>query len=464
MIWPTRKSSLVPPLVVQPRPAAPASMPAKAAASAIVAPQRERRTDLKVDLHQRLIERINLSALDTMSREQIAVEVSDIVQDMLVEQNHALNLAERGELIEDILDELLGLGPLEPLLKDPTITDIMVNTCNVVFVERKGRIEEVKTRFKDDRHLLRIIQKIVGAVGRRVDESSPMVDARLADGSRLNAIIPPLAVDGPLLSIRKFSKTPIDMSKLVGYGALPQEAADVLLGVVEARRNVIISGGTGSGKTTMLNALSAAIDGTERILTIEDSAELQLQQRHVVRLETRPANIEGRGEINQRELVKNALRMRPDRIVLGEIRAGEAFDMLQAMNTGHDGSMTTVHANTPRDALSRIEQMIGMSGIDISPKSARSQIAAAIHVVLQLARLSDGSRRVMSISEVTGMEGETVLMQEIFRYKRTGMGDDGKVIGHFEATGIRPKFIEHLIARGIHLPPHLFDPSHKMGT
>jgi pilus assembly protein CpaF len=463
MIWPTRKSALAAPLVVVPRAAtAPANVAAAAAVPTLVVPQRERRTDLKVDLHQRLIERINLSALDTMSREQIAVEVSDIVQDMLVEQNHALNLAERGELIEDILDELLGLGPLEPLLKDPTITDIMVNTCNVVFVERKGRIEEVKTRFKDDRHLLRIIQKIVGAVGRRVDESSPMVDARLADGSRLNAIIPPLAVDGPLLSIRKFSKTPIDMSKLVSFGALPQEAADVLLAIVEARRNVIISGGTGSGKTTMLNAMSAAIDGTERILTIEDSAELQLQQRHVVRLETRPANIEGRGEISQRELVKNALRMRPDRIVLGEIRAGEAFDMLQAMNTGHDGSMTTVHANTPRDALSRIEQMIGMSGIDISPKSARSQIAAAIHVVLQLARLSDGSRRVMSISEVTGMEGETVLMQEIFRYVRTGLTDAGKVIGHFEATGIRPKFMVELAAHGVELPAHLFDPSNKM--
>ena len=461
MIWPTRKIvSLVPPSAPESAP-----RPAKLAATAIlpVTPTRgERHTDLKVDLHQRLIERINLAALETMTREQIGVDVSGIVQDMLIEQNHALNLAERGELVEDILDELLGLGPLEPLLKDPTITDIMVNTCNVVFVERKGRIEEVKTRFKDDRHLLRIIQKIVGAVGRRVDESSPMVDARLADGSRLNAIIPPLAVDGPLLSIRKFSKTPIDMSKLVGYGALPQAAADVLLAIVEARRNVIISGGTGSGKTTMLNALSAAIDGTERILTIEDSAELQLQQRHVVRLETRPANIEGRGEISQRELVKNALRMRPDRIVLGEIRAGEAFDMLQAMNTGHDGSMTTVHANTPRDALSRIEQMIGMSGIDISPKSARSQIAAAIHVVLQLARLSDGSRRVTSISEVTGMEGETVLMQEIFRYKRTGMADDGTVIGHFEATGIRPKFMEHLNARGIHLPAELFDPTRQV--
>ncbi|WP_407925193.1 CpaF family protein [Glacieibacterium frigidum] len=458
-MWPARKS-----VEATTSPAVPPPGAAPSATIAVLPTRGERRTDLKVDLHQRLIERINLSALDTMSREQISVEVAGIVQDMLVEQNHALNLAERGELVEDILDELLGLGPLEPLLKDPTITDIMVNGASTVFVERKGKIEEVKTRFKDDRHLLRIIQKIVGAVGRRVDESSPMVDARLADGSRLNAIIGPLAIDGPALSIRKFSKTPIDMSKLVGYGALPQEAAEVLLGVVAARRNVIISGGTGSGKTTMLNALSAAIDNTERILTIEDSAELQLQQRHVVRLETRPANIEGRGEISQRELVKNALRMRPDRIVLGEIRSGEAFDMLQAMNTGHDGSMTTVHANTPRDALSRIEQMIGMSGIDISPKSARAQIAAAIHVVLQLSRLSDGSRRVMSISEVTGMEGETVLMQEIFRYKRTGVGENGKVLGHFEATGIRPKFTEVLTARGIHLPASLFDPSNKLSA
>ena len=459
MIWPARKvvETVAAPLAAAPRPSPSAKVTA-------LPTRGERRTDLKVDLHQRLIERINLSALDTMTREQVSVEVGGIVQEMLVEQNHALNLAERGELVEDILDELLGLGPLEPLLKDPTITDIMVNGASTVFVERKGKIEEVKTRFADDRHLLRIIQKIVGAVGRRVDESSPMVDARLADGSRLNAIIGPLAIDGPALSIRKFSKTPIDMAKLVGFGALPAEAAEVLLGVVEARRNVIISGGTGSGKTTMLNALSAAIDGTERILTIEDSAELQLQQRHVVRLETRPANIEGKGEISQRELVKNALRMRPDRIVLGEIRSGEAFDMLQAMNTGHDGSMTTVHANTPRDALSRIEQMIGMSGIDISPKSARAQIAAAIHVVLQLSRLSDGSRRVMSISEVTGMEGETILMQEIFRYKRVGIDDNGKVIGHFEATGIRPKFCEHLSARGINLPAHLFDPTHKMST
>ncbi|OYW85271.1 MAG: type II secretion system protein E, partial [Sphingobium sp. 32-64-5] len=325
-------------------------------------------TELKVDLHQKLIERINLSALETMTREQVGRDIGEIVQEMLKEINHALNLTERRQLVEDILDELLGLGPLEPLLKDPTISDIMVNSASVVFVERRGRIEEVATRFADDRHLMRIIGKIVSNVGRRVDESSPMVDARLPDGSRINAIIPPLAIDGPALSIRKFSKTPIDLDKLVGYGSMTADAATVLRGVVSSRRNVLISGGTGSGKTTMLNALSASIDGHERIVTIEDSAELQLQQRHVLRLETRPANIEGRGEVNQRDLVKNALRMRPDRIILGEIRSGEAFDMLQAMNTGHDGSMTTVHANTPRDALSRVEQMIGMSGIDISPK------------------------------------------------------------------------------------------------
>jgi pilus assembly protein CpaF len=297
------------------------------------------------------------------------------------------------------------------LLKDPTISDIMVNSATMVFIERRGKIEEVGTRFANDAHLLRIIGKMVSRVGRRVDESSPMVDARLADGSRINAIIPPLALDGPVLSIRKFSKVPIDMDKLVGLGSMPPECAEVLRGVVASRRNVLIAGGTGSGKTTMLNAMSASIEPHERVVTIEDSAELQLQQRHVVRLETRPANIEGRGEVNQRDLVKNALRMRPDRVILGEIRSGEAFDMLQAMNTGHDGSMTTVHANTPRDALSRVEQMIGMSGIDISPKSARAQIASAIHVVLQLERLSDGRRKLTSIAEVTGMEGEIILMQ-----------------------------------------------------
>ncbi|WP_439534280.1 CpaF family protein [Polymorphobacter sp.] len=468
MIWPSRRSSLSSDTAtLAPAPPAPAPAPVPEPAPQPVArkpePQPDTRrmeayTALKVTLHQKLIERINLSALDSMTREQVGRDIGEIVQEMLKELNHALNLTERRQLVEDILDELLGLGPLEPLLKDPTISDIMVNSASIVFVERRGRIEEVGTRFADDRHLMRIIGKIVSNVGRRVDESSPMVDARLPDGSRINAIIPPLAIDGPCLSIRKFSKTPIDLDKLVGFGALTEDAATVLRGVVESRRNLIISGGTGSGKTTMLNALSASIDNGERIVTIEDSAELQLQQRHVLRLETRPANIEGRGEVNQRDLVKNALRMRPDRIILGEIRSGEAFDMLQAMNTGHDGSMTTVHANTPRDALSRIEQMIGMSGIDISPKSARAQIASAVQIVLQLSRLSDGSRRVLSIAEVTGMEGDVILMQEIFRFERQGVDANGKVIGEMKPMGIRPKFAEILQARGINLAPELFDP------
>ncbi|MGH6781136.1 MAG: CpaF family protein, partial [Sphingomonadaceae bacterium] len=324
----------------------------------------DRHTDLKVELHKRLLDLINLAAIDTMSREQVETEVGEIVHEQLALQKHALNHEERKQLVSDVLDELLGLGPIEPLLKDHSITDILVNGYNLVFVERHGRLEETVVRFKDEKHLIRIIQKIVAAVGRRVDESSPFVDARLADGSRINAIVPPLAVDGSLLSIRKFAKIPINMEKLIELGSIPYEITEVLKAVVAARRNILISGGTGSGKTTLLNAMSAYIDGTERIVTIEDSAELQLQQRHVARLETRPPNIEGRGEVTQRDLVKNALRMRPDRIIVGEVRAGEAFDMLQAMNTGHDGSMTTVHANTPRDALSRVEQMIGMSGID----------------------------------------------------------------------------------------------------
>src|SRR5215213_3022929 len=327
--------------------------------------KRDSKTDLKVELHQRLLELINLSALDKMSREQIQDEVGDIVAEELGKQNHALNHAERKQLVSDILDELLGLGPLEPLLKDPTITDILVNGHSRVFVERYGVLEPSPVRFKDERHLIRIIQKIVSAVGRRIDESSPMVDARLADGSRVNAVVPPLALDGSLLSIRKFARVPISMERLIEIGSIPEPVAEVLQAIVGARRNVLISGGTGSGKTTLLNAVSAFIDERERIVTIEDSAELQLQQKHVVRLETRPPNIEGKGEVTQRHLVKNALRMRPDRIIVGEVRAGEAFDMLQAMNTGHEGSMTTVHANTPRDALSRIEQMVGMSGIDI---------------------------------------------------------------------------------------------------
>ncbi len=420
--------------------------------------EEDRHTELKVALHHKLIDLINLSALENMSRAQVEAEVGEIVHEQLALQKHALNLEERRRLVSDILDELLGLGPLEPLLKDHSITDILVNGHKVVFVERNGRLVETPTRFKDEKHLLRIIQKIVAAVGRRIDESSPFVDARLADGSRVNAVVPPLAIDGSLLSIRKFAKVPISMARLTELGSVPAPMAQVLSAVVEARRNVLISGGTGSGKTTLLNAMSAAIDEHERIVTIEDSAELQLQQRHVARLETRPANIEGKGEVTQRDLVKNALRMRPDRIIVGEVRAGEAFDMLQAMNTGHDGSMTTVHANTPRDALSRVEQMIGMSGIDISPRSARAQIASALNVIVQVGRLADGRRRLLSLSEITGMEGEVITMQEIFRFKMTGRDENNMVRGHFEATGIRPKFMSELADRGIALPAELFRP------
>jgi len=415
-------------------------------------------TDLKVELHQRLLSLINLSALENMSREQIEEEVGDIVLEELDKQRHALNQAERRRLVDDVLDELLGLGPLEPLLKDATITDILVNGHDSVFVERYGVLEASPVRFKDERHLLRIIQKIVSAVGRRVDESAPMVDARLADGSRVNAVVPPLALDGALLSVRKFAKVPISLSRLIEIGSVPAEVAEVLKAIVAARLNVLISGGTGSGKTTMLNAMSAFIDNRERIVTIEDSAELQLQQAHIARLETRPANIEGKGEIMQRDLVKNSLRMRPDRIIVGEVRSGEAFDMLQAMNTGHDGSMTTVHANTPRDALSRVEQMIGMSGIDIPARSARAQISSAIHVVVQVARLSDGRRKLVSMSELSGMEGDVITMQEIFRFRQTGVGTDGMVQGRFEATGIRPRFLEQVMSHGVSLSPDLFRP------
>ena len=423
--------------------------------------KRDERTELKVELHQRLLELINLSALDTMSREQIEAETGDIIHEELAKQNHALNQSERKQLVADVLDELLGLGPLEPLLKDPTITDILVNGYNHVFVERYGVLEPTPVRFKDEKHLIRIIQKIVSAVGRRIDESSPMVDARLADGSRVNAVVPPLAIDGSLLSIRKFARVPIGLDRLIEIGSVPAQVAEVMKAVVGSRRNVLISGGTGSGKTTMLNAMSAFIDGRERIVTIEDSAELQLQQEHVVRLETRPPNIEGKGEIAQRDLVKNALRMRPDRIIVGEVRAGEAFDMLQAMNTGHDGSMTTVHANTARDALSRVEQMIGMSGIDVPPRSARAQIASALNVVIQVGRLSDGRRKLLSLSELTGMEGDVITMQEIFRFRQTGVNADGQVEGKFEATGIRPRFIDHVTSHGLTLSADLFRPDAK---
>lgn len=439
------------------------AVPAPLAPAAGSEAEIDRYLALKNEIHRKLLDRINLGILEKLSREQIEDEVGDIVLALLIEEDAALNTGERQRLVDEVLDELLGLGPLEPLLADETITDILVNGHKTVFVERKGLLEKTPTRFQDERHLLRIIQKIVSAVGRRVDESSPFVDARLADGSRVNAIVAPLAIDGSLLSIRKFAKKRISMARLIELGSIPPEVAEVMQAVVASRRNVLISGGTGSGKTTLLNALSSFIDGHERIVTIEDSAELQLQQEHVARLETRPANIEGRGEVTQRDLVKNALRMRPDRIIVGEVRAGEAFDMLQAMNTGHDGSMTTVHANTPRDALSRIEQMIGMSGIEISAASSRAQIASAIDVVIQIGRQADGRRRLLSLSEVTGMEGPTITMQEIFRFKMTGRGENGEVLGHFEATGIRPKFLQQASEHGIELPAELFRPSLRIG-
>ena len=423
--------------------------------------KRDKHTELKVELHQRLIELINLQALETMSRLQIEAEIGEIVAEELIKQNEALNQNERKQLVSDILDELLGLGPLEPLLKDPTITDILVNGYRHVFVERFGVLEPTSVRFKDEKHLLRIIQKIVSAVGRRIDEASPMVDARLADGSRVNAVVPPLALDGCHLSIRKFARTPISMDRLIDIGSIPAKVAEVLKAIVRARLNVLISGGTGSGKTTLLNAMSAFIDGRERIVTIEDSAELQLQQIHVVRLETRPPNIEGKGEVTPRDLVRNALRMRPDRMIVGEVRGGEAFDMLQAMNTGHEGSMTTVHANSTRDSLSRVEQMIGMSGVDIPARSARAQIASAIQVVLQVARLPDGRRKLVSMAEITGMEGDVVKMQEIFRFRQTGVSLTGTAQGRFEATGIRPHFLDQCEARGVTVSTEVFRPDER---
>jgi pilus assembly protein CpaF len=413
---------------------------------------------LKVRIHQRLLDLLNLSLLDRTPREALRPEIRGVVLQLLTEEKRLLTPAQSDQLVEDVLDELLGLGPLEPLLKDDTVNDILINTHRTVYVERAGKLELTDVRFQDTRHLVRIINKIVAAVGRRVDESQPMVDARLADGSRVNAIIPPLAVDGPLVSIRKFAKVPIHMDRLVELGSISKEMADVLKAIVAARRNVLISGGTGSGKTTLLNALSAYIHADERIVTIEDSAELQLQQPHVGRLETRPSNIEGKGEVTQRDLVKNALRMRPDRIIVGEVRAGEAFDMLQAMNTGHEGSMTTVHANTTRDSLSRLEQMIGMAGLEISPRSVRQQIASAIHVVVQAERMEDGRRRVVSISEIVGMEEDVISMQEIFKFRRRGRDKNGGIMGDYETTGVRPRVMEHLAARGIELPSAMFAP------
>ena len=413
--------------------------------------------EMKARLHRTLINRMDLTKLSSLTPEQVHAEVSRLAEAVLAQEGTPLSVSERERLVSDVQHELFGLGPLEPLLKDPTISDILVNSHDTIYIERRGRIEATTVRFKDDEHLMRVIERIVSSVGRRIDESSPMVDARLQDGSRVNAIIPPLSIDGPVLSIRRFGADPLRMQMLIEKQALTKDIADMLQMVVHARLNILISGGTGSGKTTLLNALSAFIPENERIVTIEDSAELQLQQPHVVRLETRPPNIEGRGEVSQRDLVRNSLRMRPDRIVIGEVRGGEAIDMLQAMNTGHDGSLTTIHANTPRDALARLETMIQMTGMRLSDRAMRQQVASAINLVVQAARLSDGSRRVMSISEITGMEGETITMQEIFMYERTGVDKEGMVIGRFRPTGIRPRFAERLKACGMQLPRVFFE-------
>lgn len=416
--------------------------------------------ELKSAVHQELIERLDLEKLgeaqETRSGQQ---QLFALIQQIIAEQGVPLSSVERDRLAQEVLDEVFGLGPLEPLLKDDSISDILVNTANSVYVERRGMLQKTNVTFKDNRHLLQIIDKIVSAVGRRVDESTPMVDARLRDGSRVNAIIPPLAIDGPILSIRRFGSSPLTAEGLVANKALSHVMLAVLRAAVSARMNVVISGGTGAGKTTLLNALSSFISDRERIVTIEDSAELQLRQEHVVRLETRPPNIEGRGAIRQRELVINALRMRPDRIVLGEVRGEEAMDMLQAMNTGHEGSLTTIHANTPRDGLSRMETMCLMGDIRLPEKAIRMQIASAIHIIVQVARMADGTRRITHISELTGAYSDVISMQDLFVFEKEGVSDSGKVKGRFRSTGIMPRFGERLASLGITLPPNLMDHS-----
>jgi len=413
--------------------------------------------EMKTRIHRKLLDALDLTKLETTGRDELQAQVGLAVDDLLSLEGAVLRRVERDKLIEQILDEILGLGPLEPLIKDDTISDILVNGAKQTYVERRGKLERTFVQFKDDTHLMHIIDRIVSHVGRRIDESSPMVDARLADGSLVNAIIPPLAIDGPALSIRKFGKKALSIEDLIRFGALTPAMAEFFRGAVIARLNVIVSGGTGSGKTTLLNCLSGFIPADERIVTIEDSAELQLQQEHVVRLETRPCNVEGHGEVTQRDLVRNCLRMRPDRIIVGEVRAGEALDMLQAMNTGHDGSIATLHANSPRDALARLETMIAMAGVDLPDKAMRQQISSAVDLIIQASRLSDGSRKVVAVSEVLNMEGDTIVMQEIFQFEKMGIGSDGKVLGSLAATGIRPKTCDRILAAGITLPADLFE-------
>ncbi len=414
------------------------------------------RLELKQELHQTLLEQMNLSVIDKVKPAELRREVAVLVTNVLRDKGVPMSTTDLDRLVDEVMDELLGLGPLEPLLADPAVNDILVNSFDNVYVERHGLLEKTPVRFRDERHLMRIIDKIVSRIGRRVDESQPWVDARLEDGSRVNAIIRPCAVDGPALSIRKFSKEAMTMQRLVDLGGLSDQAARILQAFVDARLNVLISGGTGAGKTTMLNAMSAFIDPRQRLVTIEDAAELQLQQDHVIRLETRPPNSEGEGAITQRDLVRNALRMRPDRIIIGEVRGAEAFDMLQAMNTGHEGSMTTIHANTARDAVSRLEQMVTMVGANLPLAAIRKQIASGIHVILQLNRMSDGKRRVTSISEITGMEGDVISMQDIFLFHRRGKSASGAVLGEFGPTGVRPHCAPYLRAAGIDLSGETF--------
>ncbi|MDZ5635156.1 CpaF family protein [Janthinobacterium sp. GMG1] len=415
--------------------------------------------ELKQRIHALLLERVDLESMQRLTQEQIRDELRSLVERLLDEEAVVINDLERKNLTRDIRNEMLGFGPLETLLSDPTVSDILVNGHQQVYVERRGKLELTDVVFNDDAHLMKIIDKIVSRVGRRIDESSPMVDARLPDGSRVNAIIPPLAIDGPVMSIRRFAVDPLRLADLVAYTSMTAEMAEVLQGLGKAKMNILISGGTGSGKTTMLNVISGFIGHTERIVTVEDAAELQLQQPHVVRLETRPANIEGKGEVSQRALVRNALRMRPDRIILGEVRGAEALDMLGAMNTGHEGSMATIHANTPRDAITRLENMISMAAANLPSKAIRQQISSAISVVVQVSRLIDGKRKVTSIQEITGMEGDVITMQEIFSFKQTGVGESGAVVGYFSASGIRPHFLERLKSFGIGISSAVFEPT-----
>ena len=444
-----------------PKPSLRKPIPQTAAQAAPVEKERKRKerlAEIKLDLHRSLLDNLNLAALDTATENDLRAEISSISAEVLQEKSIVLNREDRATLTQELYDEVRGLGPLETLLQDDTVNDILVNGPQQIFVERAGKLELSDVTFKDEKHLLRIIDKIVSAVGRRVDESNPYVDARLADGSRFNAMVPPIAVDGSLVSIRKFKKDKLKIDDLVSFGAFSEEMAAYLQAAVATRLNVIVSGGTGSGKTTTLNALSSFIDDSERILTIEDTAELQLQQTHVGRMESRPPNVEGKGEVSPRDCLKNALRMRPDRIIVGETRGEEVIDMLQAMNTGHDGSMTTIHANNARDGISRLENMVAMAGIEMPLKAVRSQIASAVNLLVQASRLQDGSRRMVSITELTGMEGDVISMQEIFRFQRTGLTPDNKIIGHFTGTGVRSNYTERFRLWGYDLPPSIYDP------